>query len=220
MSENEDSTMSKDSDAGTSRSHQKEDIFGKYEDKYYGICDGSNTDFTDEDNEDQHYFRKKSKFDPLQVFVGGAHRYLQETFNESVQHTIKKNHPDMDTDEAEEVTFNKLEPRYRAEVIDRYQRFLKVSKAMKKDPLHKKITTTAKRLRDDDDLDEDEDLRYAFKKRRYLLDAKLEEFDPPTYSLGEDDESDSLKQSSGSKYTPSQLQQNNSQLQKMPWINV
>ena len=40
----------------------------------------------------------------------------------------------MDTDEAEEVTFNKLEPRYRAEVIDRYQPFLKVSKAMKIDP--------------------------------------------------------------------------------------
>ena len=156
---------------------------------------------------------KKSKFDPWQVFVGGAHRYLQETFNESVQHTIKK-HPDIDTDEAEEVTFNKLEPRYRAEVIDRYKRFFKVSKAMKKDPLHKKITTTAKGLRDEDEFDEDEALRYAFKKRRYLLDRKLEEFDPPTYSLGEDDESDSLKQSSGSKYRPSQLQQNNSQLQE------
>ena len=38
---------------------------------------------------------------------------------------------------------------------------------------------------------------------------KLEEFDPPTYSLGEDDESDSLQQSSGSNYAPSQLQQNN-----------
>ena len=54
--------------------------------------------------------------------------------------------------------------------------------------------------------DEDDALKYAIKKRRYLLDGKLEEFDPPTYSLGEDDESDSLQQSSGSKYAPSQLQ--------------
>ena len=45
-------------------------------------------------------------------------------------------------------------------------------------------------------------------KRRYLLDGKLEEFDPPAYSLGGDDESGSLQQSLGSKYTPSQLQQN------------
>ena len=41
------------------------------------------------------------------------------------------------------------------------------------------------------------------------LDGKLEEFDRPTHSLGEDDESDSLQQISGSKYAPSQLQQNN-----------
>ena len=41
MSENEDSTMSEESDAGTSRSHQKEDIFWKYTDKDYGIRDGS-----------------------------------------------------------------------------------------------------------------------------------------------------------------------------------
>ena len=80
---------------------------------------------------------------------------------------------------------------------------------MEKDPLHKKITDTAKRLWDEDEFDEDDALRYAFKKR-YLLDGKLEEYDPPTYSLGEDDGSDSLQQSSGSKYAPSQLQQNNS----------
>ena len=61
MSENENSTMPEESDAETSNRHQKEDIFGKYEDKEYGICDGSDTDDMDEDDEDQHYSRKKSK---------------------------------------------------------------------------------------------------------------------------------------------------------------
>ena len=46
------------------------------------------------------------------------------------------------------------------------------------------------------------------KIRRYLLDGKLEEFDPSAYSLDEDDESGSLQQSYGSQYAPSQLQQN------------
>ena len=41
------------------------------------------------------------------------------------------------------------------------------------------------------------------------MDGKLEEYEPPSYSLDEDDESGSLQQSSGSKYAPSQLQQNN-----------
>ena len=69
MSENEVSTMSEESDAETSRSHQKEDIFGKYEDKDYGIHDDSDTDYTDEDDEDQHYSRKKNKFDPCQFLL-------------------------------------------------------------------------------------------------------------------------------------------------------
>ena len=60
MSENEDSTMSEESDAGTSSRHQKEDIFRKYEDKDYGIHDDSDTDYTDEDDEDQHYSRKRA----------------------------------------------------------------------------------------------------------------------------------------------------------------
>ena len=64
---------------------------------------------------------------------------------------------------------------------------------MKKDPLHKKITDTAKRQRDEDEFDEDDALRYVIKKRRYLSDGKLEDFDPPTYSLGEDDESDFIR---------------------------
>ena len=162
MSENEESAMSEESDADTSRSHQKEDIFGKYTDKDYGIYDDSSTDCTDEDDEDQHYSRKKSKFDPWTFFVNGAHSILQDTFNEGLQHTciIEKN-PDIDTVEAEEKTFDKLEPRYRAEAIGQYKAFLKLSKAMKKDPLHKKITDTAKRLQDEDEFDEDDALRYA-----------------------------------------------------------
>ena len=45
--------------------NQKKDIFGKYQDKDYGINDGGDTDlYTDDDDEDQHYSRKKSQFDP------------------------------------------------------------------------------------------------------------------------------------------------------------
>ena len=79
---------------------------------------------------------------------------------------------------------------------------------MKKGPLHKKKTATAKQLRDEDEFGENETLRYAIKNSRYLLDVKLEEFDLPTYSLEADDESGSLQQSLGSKYASSQLQQN------------
>ena len=35
---------------------------------------------------------KRNKYDPWQVFVAGAHRYLQDTFNYDGQHTVEKNH--------------------------------------------------------------------------------------------------------------------------------
>ena len=60
MSENEDSTMSEESDAETSSCHQKEDIFGKYEDKNYGIHDDSDTDCTDEDDETNIILEKRA----------------------------------------------------------------------------------------------------------------------------------------------------------------
>ena len=75
----------------------------------------------------------------------------------------------MDTAEAEEVTFDKLEPRYRAEVISGYKCFIEVSKVMKKDPLHKKITGTAKRLQDEDEFDEDDALRDMLLKQKIPL---------------------------------------------------
>ena len=79
-----------------------------------------------------------------------------------MQHIIEKN-PDIDTEEAEEVTFDKLEPKYRAEAIGRYKVFLKLSKTMKIYPLHKTITDTEISLRDDDEFDKDDYLTYDIK---------------------------------------------------------
>ena len=64
----------------------------------------------------------------------------------------------MDTNEG----FNKLESKYKLDVINRFQA-----------PLHKKITATAKRLRHDDTFDEDDALRYAIKKEETSWIEKL-----------------------------------------------
>ena len=88
MSENEDSTVSEESDAETSRSHQKEDIFGKYEDKDYGIHDDSDTDCTDEDDEDQHILEKRAS-----LILG--HFLLMELIVSYKTHSMKVNTPKM-----------------------------------------------------------------------------------------------------------------------------
>ena len=70
MPENEDSTMSEEPDAETSRGHQKKDILGNIKIKIMVlmmVVIRLIYLYTDDDDEDQHYSRKKSKFDPWQV---------------------------------------------------------------------------------------------------------------------------------------------------------
>ena len=48
------------------------------------------------------------------------------------------------------------------------------SAALKKDPVNKKIASTAKRLRDEEDYDEDESRKYAIKKRKFLIEKMMD----------------------------------------------
>ena len=45
---------------------------------------------------------------------------------------------------------------------------------------------TAKRLREEEDYDDDESMQYAIKKRKFLIERKLDEYDPPSYEEDEE----------------------------------
>ena len=45
-----------------------------------------------------------------------------------------------------------------------------------------------KRLREEDDSDDDESMQYAIKKRKFLIERKLDEYDPPSYEEDEEHE--------------------------------
>ena len=61
-----------------------------------------------------------------------------------------------------------------------------LSIALKKDPVSRKIASTAKRLRDEEDYDDDESREYAIKKRKFLIEKKLDDYDPPSYEETEE----------------------------------
>ena len=49
-----------------------------------------------------------------------------------------------------------------------------------KDPIHKQIVATAKRLRSEEDYDLAESYAWALKKRKFLLERKLDNYEMPT----------------------------------------
>ena len=58
--------------------------------------------------------------------------------------------------EADGIAYDELKPKYLSDFISRYKYVAEFSAALKKDPVIKRISSTAKRLRDEEDYDEDE----------------------------------------------------------------
>ena len=52
---------------------------------------------------------------------------------------------------------------------------LGMTAALKKDPVHQSIMRSAKRLRKEEDYDDDESMHYAIKKRKFLTERKLDD---------------------------------------------
>ena len=85
---------------------------------------------------------------------------MQDRFNET-------ENPGTDIQEAEEKAYDELKQMYLSDFIPRYKYVVELSTALKKDPVNKRIASTAKRLREED-YDEDESRQYAIKKRKFL----------------------------------------------------
>ena len=188
-----------------------EDIFGKYDpDKL--VEDGPTDNSTDEDEEDTEdededdeeddeedegeeeedeeekdvsRKTKRHKIRPWDVLVNIAADNLQDTFNETVEETLTE-HQNKDLQEAEEIAYEELKPNYLSQLISRYKYMVGMKAALKKDPVHYRIMRTAKRLLEEEDYDDYESMQYAIKKRKFLIERKLDEYDPPSYAEDEE----------------------------------
>ena len=79
------------------------------------------------------------------------------------------------------MAYEKLKPNYLSELISRYKYLVGMTAALKKDSDHQRITRTAKRPRGEEDYDNDASVQYAIKKQKFLIERKLDEYEPPSY---------------------------------------
>ena len=116
---------------------------------------------------------------------------LQDTFNETVEETLAE-YQNKDIHEAAEMAYEEVKPNYLSQLIFSFKFMIGMATALKNDPVHQRIMRTAKRLREEDDDDDDESMHYAIKKRKRLIERKLDENDP---SSCEEDEEQAQTQS-------------------------
>ena len=77
--------------------------------------------------------------------------------------------PYFDVKSAEQMAYEELKPKYRSSLISKYQYLMALGSALQKDSVHKTVISTAHRLRDEEDYDEEEALHYAVKSEDIFL---------------------------------------------------
>ena len=75
----------------------------------------------------------------------------------------------MEIAEAERNTFDELKSNYKQALISNYHDLVQMGNILKKDPIHKQIMATAKRLRSEEDYDLAESCAWALKKGKIPL---------------------------------------------------
>ena len=171
------SESDEESVVSTNRSYGPgEDIFGKYDpDKL--VEDGPTDNSTDEDEEDTEDEDEDDEEDDEEdedeeeeewdVLVNIAADNLQDTFNKTVEETLTE-HQNKDIQEAEEIAYEELKPNYLSQLISRYKYMVGMTAALKKDPVHQRIMRTAKRLREEEEYDDDESYAVCNKETKIL----------------------------------------------------
>ena len=91
---------------------------------------------------------------------------LLSTFNEAKKEFQNQG---MTADEAHQEAYQHVLPKFRRNIMFNYVQKIVDAAKLHKDPVHKKIMSTKRKLQEDDDYEAQEAIKYAVKKRKYLI---------------------------------------------------
>ena len=113
----------------------------------------------------------EEEIDPWTTLINDAASKVQDQYDDILQALFMEGH---DESEAKEKAFEKILPVFQKELGDVYMDNLAWMKALKKDPIHKKIMATRDDYVNNNMFDPDEAIAAAVKKRKFLLKRLLE----------------------------------------------
>ena len=91
---------------------------------------------------------------------------LLSTFNEAKKGFQNQG---MTADEAHQEAYQHVLPKLRRNIMSNYVRKIVDAAKLHKDPVHKKIMSTKRKLQEDNDYEAQEAIKYAVKKRKFLI---------------------------------------------------
>ena len=113
-----------------------------------------------------------------------------EQFEDDINARVNELSQDLSIEEAQETTVAEFLPAMNKELQKELIKFSRLSHRLKKDPLYQKLMETAKRGRQEDEMDWEESVAYAVEKRKFLLDKVLQNWSPAFASVKMDGDSE------------------------------
>ena len=114
----------------------------------------------------------EEEIDPWTTLINDAASKVRDQYEDILQVLLMEGH---DESEAKEEAFAQTLPVFQKELADVYMNNLAWMKALKKDPIHKKIMATRDDYVNNDMFDQDEAIAAAAGKRKFLLKRLLED---------------------------------------------
>ena len=112
------------------------------------------------------------EIDPWATLINDAAFKVRDQYDDILQALLMEGH---DESEAKEEAFAQILPVFQKELANVYMNNLAWMKALRKDPIHKKIMATRDDYVNNDLFDQDEAIAAAVKKRKFLLKRLLED---------------------------------------------
>ena len=114
----------------------------------------------------------EEEIDPWSTLINDAASKVRDQYDDILQALLVEGH---DESEVKQEAFEKILPVFQKELGDVYMDNLAWMKALKKDPIHKKIMAARDDYVNNNMLDPDEAIAAAVKKRKFLLKRLLED---------------------------------------------
>ena len=113
---------------------------------------------------------------PWDVIINKTFQLYQPEYEEKVNELMEEGCND---EIARQTAYQLMYETYREQIGKHYLGLISWQQDIKRDPVHRKIATTVRRLRDEEEYEPQEAWKYAVDKRKYLLDNVLDRYDPP-----------------------------------------
>ena len=153
------------SEKNSMESHTKDDNSIRTEERDENSSEEERSSITTENSSEE-------EIDPWSTSINDTASKVRDQYDDILQALLMEGH---DESEAKQEAFEKILPVFQKELGDVYMDNLAWMKALKKDPIHKKIMATRDDYVNNKMFDPDEAIAAAVKKRKFLLKRLLKD---------------------------------------------